>query len=87
MHYNNFPDGWGLYYQTDRYESLILKNNFSIAAGQYEYFKAYVDKHTEFSYFAIGETGCLQRIGPSCGHRIVDPVSLKLNSIFLQKID
>jgi hypothetical protein len=76
LHYDHFPDGWGLYYQTDSSEYLILKNNFSGDSAQYQHYKVFVNLHTILRYQDHGETGCLYGIGPSCGHKIVEVVSL-----------
>ncbi len=41
LQYDNFPDGWGLYYAT-AHENLIFKNEFSSPDAQYQHFKQYV---------------------------------------------
>jgi hypothetical protein len=74
LHYDNFPDGWGLYYATDSSENIILKNRFSSLSDQYRHFKEFVNLHTRLRYLDSGETGCLMGIGPSCGHRVVDVI-------------
>jgi hypothetical protein len=74
LHYDNFPDGWGLYYRTDSNENIILKNRFSNLPEQYQHYQEYVNLHTRLRYLDSGETGCLMGIGPSCGHRVVDVI-------------
>ena len=76
LHYDNFPDGWGLYYATDSGENLILKNSFSSDSAQYEHYKQYVNLHTRLNYLYHGETGCLYGIGPVCGVRVVEVISM-----------
>ena len=77
LHYDNFPDGWGLYYETENHGHLILKNTFPTTELQYEHYKPLVNLPTQLSYKATGETGCLYGIGPVCGVQIVEVVSLK----------
>ena len=79
LRYDNFPDGWGLYYATDSSEYIILKNSFSNDSAQYRHYKEFVNLHTRLRYLDHGETGCLMGIGPSCGHRVVEVVDLKSN--------
>ena len=76
LRYDNFPDGWGLYYATDSSEYIILKNSFSNNSAQYQHYKEFVNLHTRLRYLDHGETGCLIGIGPSCGHRVVEVVDL-----------
>jgi hypothetical protein len=75
LHYDNFPDGWGLYYATDSGENLILKNIYSSDSDQYQHYKQFVNQHTRLNYLYHGETGCLMGIGPVCGIRVVEVVS------------
>ncbi len=77
LHYDNFPDGWGLYYETENNGHLILKNTFPNTDLQYEHYKSLINLPTQLSYKASGDTGCLYGIGPVCGVQIVDVVSLK----------
>ena len=77
LHYDNFADGWGLYYETDSKEHLIFKNTFSSDSAQYQHFKPYVNLHTRLNYSYHGETGCLYGIGPVCGVRVVEDMSLE----------
>ena len=77
LHYDNFPDGWGLYYVTDSGENLILKNIYPSDPDQYQHYKQYVNQHTWLNYLYHGETGCLIGIGPACGFRVVEVVSFK----------
>lgn len=76
LHYDNFPDGWGLYYETDSSVHLIFKNNLGSDSALYNHYKAYVNQHTLLSYQNSGETGCLYGIGPVCGVTVVDVVNL-----------
>jgi len=76
LHYDNFPDGWGLYYETDSSTHLILKNNLGSDTALYNHYKAFVNQHTQLSYRNRGETGCLYGIGPVCGVAVVDVVEL-----------
>jgi hypothetical protein len=77
LHYDNFPDGWGLYYVTDSNENLIFKNNFPTSDAQYQYYKSYVNTPTELSYTGTGITGCLYGFGPTCGVKVVEVYGLK----------
>ena len=76
LKYDNFPDGWGLYYKTD-HENLIFKNEFSTADAQYQYFKQYVGVNTRLYFADTGDTACLYGIGPVCGIRVVEVIDLK----------
>ena len=77
LHYDNFPDGWGLYYETDSSVNLIFKNNLGSDSALYNHYKAFVNQHTQLSYQNSGETGCLYGIGPVCGISVVDVIALK----------
>jgi len=77
LHYDNFPDGWGLYYATDSNENLIFKNMDSNAGEQYQRYKSYVGMHTVLTYTDKGDTGCLYGIVPVCGIRVVEVVNMK----------
>jgi hypothetical protein len=76
LHYDNFPDGWGLYYAT-AHENLILKNEFSSPDAQYQHFKQYAGVNTRLYFTDQGDTSCLYGIGPVCGIRVVEVVDLK----------
>jgi hypothetical protein len=75
LHYDNFPDGWGLYYATAR-ENLIFKNEFSSPDDQYQHLKPYVGLNTRLYFEDKGDTSCLHGIGPVCGIRVVEVVDL-----------
>jgi hypothetical protein len=75
LHYDNFPDGWGLYYAT-AHENLIFKDEFSSPDAQYQHFKPYVGVHTRLYFEDKGDTSCLYGIGPVCGIRVVEVVDL-----------
>ncbi len=77
LHYDNFPDGWGLYYVTENHAYLILKNTFQTTELQYEHYKSLVNVPTQLSYKASGKTDCLYGIGPVCGLPVVSVVSIK----------
>ena len=76
LHYNNFPDGWGLYYAT-ALENLIFKNKYSSPDAQYQHFKQYVGVNTRLYFTDQGDTSCFYGIGPVCGIRVVEVVDLK----------
>ena len=76
LHYDNFPDGWGLYYAT-AHENLIFKNEFSSTDAQYQHFKQYVNVNTRLYFVDKGDTSCLYGIGPVCGIRVVEVIDLK----------
>ena len=76
LHYDNFPDGWGLYYKTDSNTDLIFKNNLGSDSALYNQYKSYVNQHTQLSYQNRGEKGCLYGIGPVCGVSVVYVVTL-----------
>jgi hypothetical protein len=75
LHYDNFSDGWGLYYAT-AHENLIFKNEFSSSDLQYQHFKSYVAVNTQLYFEDKGDTSCLYGIGPVCGIRVVEVVDL-----------
>jgi len=75
LHYDNFPDGWGLYYAT-AHENLIFKNEFASTDAQYQHFKKYVNVATRLYYVDKGDTSCLYGIGPVCGIRMVEVINL-----------
>jgi hypothetical protein len=79
LHYENFPDGWGLYYVTDSNVNLIFKNNQGNDSALYFRFQSYVGAHTQLSYQNGGETGCLYGFGAVCGIAVVDVIDLKKN--------
>jgi hypothetical protein len=72
LHYDNFPDGWGLYYLTDSSEFLILKDIFPSESVQFQHYKNFVNLHSRLFFKDNGEKGCLYGFGPSCGHRVVE---------------
>jgi hypothetical protein len=77
LRYDNFPDGWRLYYETGSSVYLIFKNNLGSDSALYNHYKAYVNQHTKLSYQNSGETGCVYGIGPVCGISVVDVIDLK----------
>jgi hypothetical protein len=76
LHYDHFPDGWGLYYAT-AHENLILKNSSSSPDVQYQHLKQYVNVNTRLYFIDKGDTSCLYGIGPVCGIRVVEVIEFK----------
>jgi hypothetical protein len=76
LHYDNFPDGWGLYYVTDSNVNMIFKNEQGNDSTLYNKYKTYLNLPTRLNYLTNGETGCLYGFGRVCGIDIVEVVSL-----------
>jgi hypothetical protein len=77
LHYDNFPDGFGLYYREDFTNQLILfKDSFASDSAQYENYKQYVNVHTRLYYLDNGDTGCVYGIGRICPFPLVEPLRL-----------
>jgi hypothetical protein len=78
LHYDDFPDGFGLYYRVDfTNEMLLLRNSFASDSAQYEFYKKYVNEHTRLFYLDSGDTGCVYGFAPVCGLRRVEYVKLE----------
>jgi hypothetical protein len=77
LHYENFPDGWGLYYETDSNQSLIFKDHPGSDSALYEKYRSFVNQRTKLSFQYLGETGCLYGFGRVCGIDVVNVVDLK----------
>jgi hypothetical protein len=78
LHYDNFPDGFGLYYRIDFTQELILfPNTFSSDSAQYQFYKGYVNVHSRLYYLDPGYYGCVFGFARVCGFRLVEPIKLE----------
>jgi hypothetical protein len=78
LHYENFPDGFGLYYRIDFTDELILfQNKFSSDSAQYQFYKGYVNVHSRLYYLDPGYYGCVFGFARICGFRLVEPIKLE----------
>ncbi len=80
LHYSDpAVDGAGLFYETDKGELLLFKNEFTDLYTQYMVFKNYVGVHTSLTYQDTGTTGCTLGMVPGpCDHplRVVAVIKL-----------
>jgi hypothetical protein len=78
LHNENYPDGFGLFYQIDfTNEMIIFKDTFASDSAQLQYYQQYINVHTRLYYLDHGDTGCLYGIGRTCPFRVVEPVRLE----------
>ena len=57
-------DGAGLFYQTDKGENLLFKNEFSDDHTQYLHYKDLVGLHSRLTFSDTGESGCTRGMIP-----------------------
>jgi hypothetical protein len=78
LHYDNFPDGFGLYYRIDFTDELILfQNKFSSGNAQYQFYKGYVNVHSRLYYLDHGDSGCVFGLARVWGFRLVEAIKLE----------